>query len=185
MTAVAALAADRVEALSQGLSGALFRPGDERYESARSVHNGLIDKRPALIARCRGGADVATAIGFAREAGLEISVRGGGHSIAGRCVTNGGLMIDLAEMKSMYVDPRARTMRAQGGVIWAEFNRETAVDGLAVTGGAVSTTGIAGFTLYRSVSRLMRRVSMPANHPVRRAPRKTASLDGRPQTARS
>lgn len=91
MTTVAALDADRVEALSQSLSGALLQSGDDRYEAARSVHNGLIDKRPALIARCSGVADVASAIGFAREAGLEISVRGGGHSIAGRCVTNGGL----------------------------------------------------------------------------------------------
>ncbi len=90
-----------------------------------------------------------------RQAGLEISVRGGGHSIAGRCVTTGGLMIDLAEMKGMYVDPDARTIRAQGGVIWSEFNRETAAHGLAVTGGAVSTTGIAGLTLGGGLGWLM------------------------------
>jgi FAD/FMN-containing dehydrogenase len=95
------LDADRINTLSVSLSGAVLQPGDDRYEAARRVHNGLIDKRPALIARCRGVADVSTAVAFARETGLEISIRGGGHNIAGRCVTNGGLMIDLAEMKGM------------------------------------------------------------------------------------
>ncbi|MGH3064887.1 MAG: FAD-binding oxidoreductase [Gaiellaceae bacterium] len=119
------------------------------------MHNGLIDKRPALIARCRGTADVAQAIGLARETGLEISVRGGGHNVAGRAVTDGGLMIDLAEMKGMYVDPEARTIRAQGGVLWSEFNREAAVHGLAVTGGAISSTGISGLTLGGGLGWLM------------------------------
>jgi len=155
MTTVAALDAEHIETLSQNFSGLLLSPTDERYEVARLVHNGLIDKRPALIARCRGAADVATAVDFARQAGLEISVRGGGHSIAGRCVTTGGLMIDLAEMKGMYVDPDAQTMRAQGGVLWSEFNRETAAHGLAVTGGAISTTGIAGLTLGGGLGWLM------------------------------
>src|SRR5919197_1401383 len=90
---------------------------------------------------------VVDPIAFAREAGLEISVRGGGHSVAGRAVTDGGLMIDLAEMKGIYVDPDARTVRAQGGVTWGEFNKETFLHGLATTGGVVSTTGIAGLTL--------------------------------------
>jgi FAD/FMN-containing dehydrogenase len=139
--------ADRVDAFSVSISGTVLQPGEDHYEAARRVHNGLIDKRPALIARCHGAADVSAAVGLAREAGLEISIRGGGHNIAGRSVTDGGLMIDLAEMKGMYVDPEARTIRAQGGVIWSEFNRETAVHGLAVTGGAISTTGIAGLTL--------------------------------------
>src|SRR5688572_20393927 len=155
MTTVAPLDADRIGSFSASLSGAVLRPGDDRYEAARLVHNGLIDKRPALIARCRGAADVSAAVAFARETGLEISVRGGGHSIAGRCVTDGGLMIDLAEMKGMYVDPDARTIRAQGGVIWSEFNRETAVHGLAVTGGAISTTGVAGLTLGGGLGWLM------------------------------
>ena len=99
MTTLAALDADRIDTLSASLSGTVLQPGDDRYEAARLVHNGLIDKRPALIARCRGVADVSAAVAFARDAGLEISIRGGGHNIAGRCVTNGGLMIDLAEMK--------------------------------------------------------------------------------------
>ena len=154
MTA-ATIDADRVDAFSGSISGTVLRPGEDHYEAARRVHNGLIDKRPALIARCHGAADVSAAVGLAREAGLEISIRGGGHNIAGRSVTDGGLMIDLAEMKGMYVDPEARTIRAQGGVIWSEFNRETAVHGLAVTGGAISTTGIAGLTLGGGLGWLM------------------------------
>jgi FAD/FMN-containing dehydrogenase len=138
---------ERLEAFSAALSGSVIDPTHERYDEVRRTHNGLIDKRPALIARCRGTADVVEAIAFAREAGLEISVRGGGHSVAGRAVTDGGLMIDLAEMKGIYVDPDARTVRAQGGVTWGEFNKETALHGLATTGGVVSTTGIAGLTL--------------------------------------
>jgi FAD/FMN-containing dehydrogenase len=147
--------ADRVDAFSVSISGTVLQPGEDHYEAARRVHNGLIDKRPALIARCHGAADVSAAVGLGREAGLEISIRGGGHNIAGRSVTDGGLMIDLAEMKGMYVDPEARTIRAQGGVIWSEFNRETAVHGLAVTGGAISTTGIAGLTLGGGLGWLM------------------------------
>jgi FAD/FMN-containing dehydrogenase len=154
MTA-ATIDADRVDAFSGSISGTVLRPGEDHYEAARRVHNGLIDRRPALIARCRGVADVSAAVGLARETGLEISIRGGGHNIAGRSVTDGGLMIDLAEMKGMYVDPEARTIRAQGGVIWSEFNRETAVHGLAVTGGAISTTGIAGLTLGGGLGWLM------------------------------
>jgi FAD/FMN-containing dehydrogenase len=146
---------EQVETLSTALSGALIRPGDGAYDEARRVHNGLIDKRPALIARCQGTADIVDAIRFGRESGLEISVRGGGHNVAGRAVTEGGLMIDLAEMKGIHVDPEARTVRAQGGVTWAELNRETALHGLAVTGGQVSTTGIAGFTLGGGLGWLM------------------------------
>ena len=155
MTTVAVLDVERVTASSGSLSGAVLQSGDERYELARLVHNGLVDRRPALIAVCRGAADVAAAVRFAREAELEISVRGGGHSVAGRSVSDGSVMIDLAEMKGMYVDPRAQTIRAQGGVLWSEFNRETAVHGLAVTGGAISTTGIAGLTLGGGLGWLM------------------------------
>jgi FAD/FMN-containing dehydrogenase len=134
---------ERMESITTAFSGTLLRPGDEGYDEARLVHNGLIDRRPALIARCRGTADIVDAVRLARESGLEISIRGGGHGVAGRAVTEGGLMIDLAEMKGIHVDPEARTVRAQGGVTWAELNRETALHGLAVTGGQVSSTGIA------------------------------------------
>jgi FAD/FMN-containing dehydrogenase len=154
MTA-AGLDTERVEALSGTFSGTVLQPEDPAYEEARKVWNGLIDRHPALIARCRGAADIADAIAFARSAGFEISVRGGGHNPAGRAVTDGGVMIDLAEMKGIHVDPEARTLRAQGGVTWGELNREAAAHGLAVTGGAVSTTGIAGFTLGGGLGWLM------------------------------
>ena len=147
MATVAKLDVERLEAFSATFSGAVISPNDDRYEQARKVHNGLIDKHPALIARCRGTADVRDAVVFARDSGLEISVRGGGHSVAGKAVTDGGLMIDLAEMKGIHVDAAAKTVRAQGGVTWGELNRETALHGLATTGGVVSTTGIAGLTL--------------------------------------
>jgi FAD/FMN-containing dehydrogenase len=113
----------------------LLRPDDAGYEDARRVHNGIIGKRPALIARCRGTADIADAIRFARGQGLEVAVRGGGHNVAGRAVCDGGLMLDLAVMQGIHVDPVRRTVRAQGAVTWREFNRETQVHGLATTGG--------------------------------------------------
>ena len=138
---------DHLRSLAAGFSGTLLRRGDDGYEDARQIHNGLIDKRPALIARCRGSADVAESIAFARERNLEISVRGGGHNVAGRAVTDGGVMIDLSLMKGVHVDPGARTVRVQGGATWREFNRETAVHGLATTGGVISTTGVGGLTL--------------------------------------
>ncbi|TML21119.1 MAG: FAD-binding oxidoreductase [Actinobacteria bacterium] len=164
MTTVTALDTERIEAVSATLSGALFLPGHEHYDAARQVHNGLIDKRPALIARCLGTADVVAAIELAHETGLEISVRGGGHSVAGRAVAEGGLMIDLAEMKGIHVDPVARTARAQGGVIWRELNREAAVHGLATTGGAISTTGIAGFTLGGGLGWLMSKYGLATDN---------------------
>ncbi|MGQ0549554.1 MAG: FAD-binding oxidoreductase [Armatimonadota bacterium] len=152
---MASIDEDRVKALAATFSGTLLRPGNDGYEEARRIHNGLIDKRPALIARCVGTADIIEALGFAREQGLEISVRGGGHNVAGRSVTNGGAMIDLSLMKGIHIEPKARTVRAQGGVTWREFNRETHVHGLATTGGVISTTGIAGLTLGGGLGWLM------------------------------
>lgn len=128
-------------------TGQILQPTDAGYDEARKVHNGLIDKRPALIARCRGVADVVDAVNLAREARLEVAVLGGGHNVAGRATIDGGLMIDLSPMKGIHVDPVSRTARGQGGVTWGELNRETQLHGLAVTGGVVSTTGIAGLTL--------------------------------------
>ncbi len=144
-----------LEALSASFSGAVLLPGDDGYDEARLVHNGLVDRRPALIARCQGTADIAEAIDLARASGLEISVRGGGHNVAGRAVTDGGLMIDLSAMKGIHVDPKARTLRAQGGVTWKELNRDAHAHGLAVTGGAISSTGIAGYTLGGGLGWLM------------------------------
>src|SRR5438093_2078185 len=147
MAQVATVDEERLASLAAGFSGVLLQPGDEGYEQARRVHNALVDKRPALIARCRGTADVVGALAFARSGGLEVSVRGGGHNVAGKAVTDGGVMIDLSLMRGIYVDTAAQRARAQGGVTWGEFNRETALHGLATTGGVVSTTGIAGLTL--------------------------------------
>ena len=107
----------------------------------------MIDKRPALIARCQGTSDVVQAIRFARQHDIPVSVRGGGHNVSGRAVVDGGLVIDVAGMKGAHVDPEVRTVRAQAGLTWGEFNRETGVFGLATTGGVVSTTGVAGLTL--------------------------------------
>ncbi|WP_206664629.1 FAD-binding oxidoreductase [Dankookia rubra] len=119
------------------------------------MHNGLIDRRPALIARCRGLADITDAVRLGRDQGLEIAIRGGGHNVAGRATTEGSLMIDLSLMKGIHVDPTARTARAQGGVTWGEFNRETQLHGLATTGGVVSSTGVAGLTLGGGLGWLM------------------------------
>jgi FAD/FMN-containing dehydrogenase len=136
-----------VETFKTSLRGELLRPGDTDYDEARKVWNGMIDKRPGLIARCTGVADVISAVDFARTHQLLVSVRGGGHNIPGNAVCNGGLMIDLACMRSVRVDPVRRTARAEGGVTWGEFDHETQAFGLATTGGSVSDTGIAGLTL--------------------------------------
>ena len=151
---------DRLEMLRSAFSGTLLQPDDDGYDEARSIHNGLIDRRPALIARCQGAADVAEAIRFAREADLDICVRGGGHNVAGRAVIDDALMIDLSLMKGIRVDPVAARVHAQGGVLWGELNRETAVHGLAVTGGVISTTGIAGLTLGGGIGWLMPKFSV-------------------------
>ena len=119
------------------------------------MHNGLIDKRPAVIAACSGIADIVAAVAMARTLGLEVSVRGGGHNVAGRATIDDGLMIDLSPMKGVFVDVLARTVRAQGGVLWKELNRETELHGLATTGGVVGSTGIAGLTLGGGVGWLM------------------------------
>jgi len=141
--------------LARTFAGQLLQPSEPGYEEARRVHNGLVDKRPALIARCCGVADVVDAVKLARDSGLEVSIRGGGHNVAGRAVVDQGLMIDLSQMKGIHVDPKNRTARAQGGVTWNEFNRETQLHGLATTGGVVSTTGIAGLTLGGGLGWLM------------------------------
>ncbi|MGE5268349.1 MAG: FAD-binding oxidoreductase [Thiohalocapsa sp.] len=144
------------EAISElRFTGELLQPGEAGYDAARRVHNGMVDKRPALIARCRGAADVVDAVLLARNLGLEAAVRGGGHNVAGRATVDGGLMIDLAAMRGVHVDPRARTVRAEGGVTWGDLNRETQLHGLAVTGGVVSTTGVAGLTLGGGLGWLM------------------------------
>ena len=143
------------DALRAQFAGSLLSPSDPAYDAARRVHNGLIDRRPALVARCHGTADVQAAVRFGRERGLEIAVRGGGHNVAGNAVCDGGLVIDLSAMRAVHVDPGARRARAQGGATWGDYNRETQLYALASTGGVVSTTGVGGLTLGGGLGWLM------------------------------
>lgn len=153
-----------VEAFKASLRGALLRPGDVGYEDTRKIHNGMIDRRPALIACCAGVADVLTSVRFAREHDLLVSVRGGGHGMPGFAVCEGGLMLDLSGMKSVHVDPHHRTVRAEAGVTWGEFDHETQAFGLATTGGVVGSTGIAGLTLGGGHGFLMRRYGLACDN---------------------
>lgn len=150
-----ALETVHLEQLRQSFGGLVLEPGAEGYDETRAVHNGYIDRRPALITCCHGTSDIVAAVQLARASGLEVAVRGGGHNVAGRAVCDDGLMIDLSPMKGIFVDPVRRTARAQGGVTWAEFNRETQLHGLATTGGVISSTGIAGLTLGGGLGWLM------------------------------
>ncbi|MBN8958537.1 MAG: FAD-binding oxidoreductase [Rhizobiales bacterium] len=150
-----ALVDNAATAMAQAFEGQLLRPADPDYEMARRVHNGLIDKRPALIARCRSAADVVAAVTLTHKLGLVPAVRGGGHNVAGRATIDGGVMIDLSLMKGIEIDAERRTVCAEGGVTWGELNDVTQRHALAVTGGVVSTTGIAGLTLGGGLGWLM------------------------------
>jgi len=144
-----------VTTFKQCLRGDLLCPEDAGYEQARRVWNGMIDKRPALIACCTGVADVVQGVGFARAHDMLVAIRCGGHNAAGHATCNGGLVLDLSPMKGIRVDAARRRVHAQGGVLWGEFDRETQVYGLATTGGAVNDTGIAGLTLGGGIGWLM------------------------------
>ncbi|MGH2641689.1 MAG: FAD-binding oxidoreductase [Actinomycetota bacterium] len=146
-----------VEALRTRFRGALLRPGEEGFDEARRVWNGAIDRRPALIARCAGADDVVEAVRFARERNMLVSVRGGGHAVAGHAVCDDGVMIDLSLMKAVHVNAETRIARAAGGVLWGELDRATQGFGLATTGGVISHTGIAGLTLGGGLGHLMRK----------------------------
>lgn len=135
------------ERLKADLRGPLIGPADDGCDEARALWNAMIDRRPSLIARCAGAADVIHAVNFAREQSLTLSVRGGGHNIRGTSMCDGGLAIDFSAMKSIRVDPVNRTVRAEPGVKWGEFDREAQAFGLATTGGTFTDTGIAGLTL--------------------------------------
>src|SRR4029453_7200562 len=132
--------AEAIELPIPSFTGQLLRPNDFAYEERRKVHNGLIDKHPAVIASCHGVADIVDAVQLAHTLGLEVSVRGGGHNVAGRAAIDRGVMIDLSPMKGVHVDVPGRAVRAQGGVLWKELNRETQLHGLATTGGVVGST---------------------------------------------
>jgi hypothetical protein len=148
------------EELALSFNGELHAPDSPGYDAARRVHNGLIDRRPALVASCSNTADVRDAVKLGCEAGVEISVRGGGHNVAGLATTDGGLMIDLSPMRGTFVDPARRRVRAQPGVTWNEYNRAAGVYDLATTGGVISTTGIAGLTLGGGLGWLMGKYGM-------------------------
>ncbi|HUQ82131.1 MAG TPA: FAD-dependent oxidoreductase [Gemmatimonadaceae bacterium] len=138
---------DTASPLGERFTGQLLQRGEAGYEDARRLHNGLIDRQPALIARCATTADVVAAVQFARTAGLSITVRGGGHGVAGLAVADGAMMIDLSRMRRIDVDAEARTATAEGGALWSDLDAATQRHGLATTGGVVSTTGVAGLTL--------------------------------------
>jgi len=158
------LEASVIEEFKTNLRGALVKEGDSDYDVVRQVWNGLIDRRPAIMVRCSGVADVIESVNFARTHRLLLSIRGGGHNVAGTAVCNGGMVIDLSQMKGIFVDPQKRTARAQGGVTWAELDRETQVFGLAAPGGVVSTTGIAGLTLGGGVGHLRSKYGMSCDN---------------------
>ncbi len=145
-----------VMALQASLRGKLLQPDDETYDGARRGYNAMVDKHPALIVLCAGVSDVINAVNFARRHHLLTTVRGGGHSVAGKSTCDGGVVIDLSRMKGIRVDPVSHTARAEPGVTWNEFDRETQAFGLATTGGTISTTGIAGLTLGGGLGWLMR-----------------------------
>ena len=155
-----ALDAEALQGFVEGTRGAVLRPGDQGYDDARAIWNGLIDRRPALIVQCTGAADVVDAVNFAREQNLLLSVKGGGHNVAGNAVNDGGLVIDLSQMRGVHVDAATGRVRAQGGATWGDADRETQLFGLAVPGGVVSTTGIAGLSLHGGVGHLRRKYGL-------------------------
>jgi FAD/FMN-containing dehydrogenase len=144
---ISALVRDDVANLRTSLRGRLLEPGDDGYDAARVVWNGMIDRHPAVIACCAGVADVIESVAFARHHALPLSIRGGGHNVAGYAVCDGGLMIDLSSMRAVRVDPAARRAWVQGGALWGDLDRETTAFGLATPGGLISETGVAGLTL--------------------------------------
>ena len=146
-----------LEHLKSILRGLALGAGDEGYDTARKIHNGMIDRYPAVIARCAGVADVKRSLEFSLDKALPVSIRSGGHGLPGYAVCDGGVMIDLSEMAAVNVDPAAKTARAQAGANWGQFDHETQAFGLATTGGLVRTTGIAGLTLAGGHGFLMRR----------------------------
>jgi len=148
---------ETVRKFKESLLGELMRIGDAGYDDARSIWNAMIDRRPALIASCLGVADIVTSVNFAREHGITLSIKGGGHNISGLAVCDGGLMLDLSRMRGVWVDPSTRTAHAQGGCLLGDVDRETQVHGLAAVLGFISNTGIAGLTLGGGFGYLTRR----------------------------
>ena len=158
------MAAPTIERLRKQVRGEVITADDAEYEEARKVYNGMIDKRPAAVVRCTSAADVAATIGVAREEGLDLSVRGGGHSAPGFGTNDGGIVIDLSPLQNVVVDPETRTARAGGGCTWAGFNDATHAHGLATTGGIIGSTGIAGLTLGGGIGYLSRKYGLSCDN---------------------
>src|SRR3954470_22847807 len=150
--------------LAEAVRGEVIVPSDPGYDDARAIWNGAHDRRPALIVRCAGVADVMRAVEFTRSQDLEVAVRGGSHSIPGFSTTDGGIVIDLSAMQGVRVDPQAGTARAEGGAQWGPFDHETQAFGLGVTGGLISTTGLGGFTLGVGIGWLVRKHGLASDN---------------------
>ena len=166
--------------LRDGFGGVLLEPGSPAYDDARALFNAMIDRRPALIAQCASTADVVAALRFARDAGLEVAVRGGGHGVAGRALCDDGLVIDLRRMNAVKVDPAARLAVVGGGATMSHLDRATEPHGLATTGGRVSTTGVGGFVLGGGNGWLDRKMGLACDNLVAA---EVVTADGRVLTA--
>ncbi len=154
----------KIEKFRTGLHGQLIQPGDAGYHDARRVWNGMINKHPAMIVQCADEDDVTGSINFARVEKLVVAVRGGGHNVAGFGTCDDGIVIDLSKMKKIEVDTAAQTARVQAGLTWGEFDKATQAHNLATTGGLVSTTGIAGFTLGGGFGWLVRKYGLTVDN---------------------
>jgi FAD/FMN-containing dehydrogenase len=150
--------------LQEDLAGTVIGPSDDEYDAARRCFNALVDRRPAVIARCAGARDVATAFGFARAHGLEVAVRGGGHNPAGHCVCDGGIVIDLSQLRAVEVDHDARIASAAGGATWADFDAATQAFSLATPGGVVGSTGVCGLTLGGGIGHLTAQLGLTCDN---------------------
>src|SRR5215210_9351768 len=160
---MASVGADPAE-LRDSIKGDVLTPSDPEYERARLCFNLLIDRHPAAIARCVDAEDVAAALAFGREQGLEIAVRGGGHNPAGHCAVDDGLVIDLARMRKVEVDPDDRLARSQGGATWSDFDATTQALGLVAPGGFVGSTGVTGLTLGGGIGHLTAQLGLTCDN---------------------
>ena len=174
------MAAVKLDDLRALVRGSVIGPDDDGYEEARVVYNAMIDRRPAAVVRAANAGDVMAAVDFARENGLDLAVRGGGHSVPGFGTCDGGVVIDLSGMRGVRVDPATSTARAEGGATWGDFNAATYPFGLATTGGIISTTGVGGLTLGGGIGYLTRGFGLSLDNLLSAD---VVTADGRFQTA--